>query len=123
MRLYFHAMKNNSILLLITAVLLFFTVGFWFGIPLYGLADIFYESDVPRWFQIIFTVISVGFCFSLLFIPLHLSIAKQYASKTQTNMVNVFLIMQGILVVLASILVVAFIFIVNIMEHSVGIFL
>lgn len=120
MRLYFQAMKNNIFLLLITVVLLFLTVGFWFGIPLYGLADFFYESDVPRWFQIIFTVTSVGFCFSLFFIPLHVAIAKQYASKKQTTMVKSFSIMQGTLIVLVSILVVVFFLIVNIMEHGIS---
>ena len=79
MQFYFRTMKTNIFLCLITLMLLVLTVGFWYGIPLFGLTDFFSETDVPGIVRFVSVCLSVGFCFSILCIPFHLSFARAYA--------------------------------------------
>lgn len=104
MQFYFRTMKTNIFLSLITLMVLILTVGFWYGIPLFGLTDFFFEMNVPRFVQFVLICLSVGFYFSLICIPFHLSFAKEYAITKKKNIVNTFLITQGTLIVFVAFL-------------------
>jgi len=108
MRLYLQTMKENPFLTLGTFVLLILTYWFWYGLPLFGLSDYFFRTNVPNFIQFIAVCLSVGLCFSLFFIPIHLSFAKKYAVTKQKGMLKVFLVTQGALVVIAAILLAIF---------------
>lgn len=113
MQVYFQTMKTKTSLFFITLVVLVLTVGFWYGLPLFGLTDYFFETEVPGFFQYISICLSVGFCFSLFFIPFHLSFAKEFAIKKQKNMIKTLLKTQGILIVFVAILFAIFYLIVS----------
>ena len=108
MQFYFRTMKTNIFLCLITLMLLVLTVGFWYGIPLFGLTDFFSETDVPGIVRFVSVCLSVGFCFSILCIPFHLSFARAYAINKKKNMIKTFLITQGILITFVTLLFAVF---------------
>ena len=91
MQLYLQTMKKKVFLTLSTFVLLILTVWFWYGFPLFGLSDYFFDTNVPGFIQFISICLGVGFCFSLFLIPFHLSFAKEYAKGKQKGMLKVFL--------------------------------
>lgn len=113
MRLYLQTMKKNIFLILSTFVLLILTVGFWYGMPLFGLSDYFFEMNVPRFIQFASVCFGVGFCFSLFLIPFHLSFVKEYAICKQKGMSKAFLITQGTLIMVATMLFAIFYLIVS----------
>ncbi|MDL4842436.1 hypothetical protein [Aquibacillus rhizosphaerae] len=113
MQIYFQSMKKNVFLILITFVLLILTFGFWYGLPLYGLSEYFFETDIPRFISFISICLGVGFCFSLFFIPFHLSFAKEYATSKQKNMLKVLFITKSILIMLVAMLFAIFYLIVS----------
>ncbi|NGP45886.1 hypothetical protein G4V62_13365 [Bacillaceae bacterium SIJ1] len=107
MRLYLQTMKKNVFLFLITVVLLVLTAGFWLGLPFMALT----EANVPAWLQVIFIGLGIGFCFSLFFIPLHLSFAKDVGTKKRENKVKTFFLVQGALMTFVATVVALFILI------------
>ena len=108
MKFYFRTMKSNIFLVLITLMVLILTVGFWYGIPLFGLTDFLFETNVPRFVQFVLICLSVGFCFSVICIPFHLSFAKEYAINKKKNMINTFFITQGTLIMFVAFLFAVF---------------
>jgi|SRR5690625_3468462 len=108
MQVYFQALKRNIILVLITFTLLFLTIGFWYGLPLYGLTDYFFKTNVPGFIQFLLICLSVGLCFSLYFVPFHLLFARTYSKERQKEMFTVFLLVQMALIITASVLFAGF---------------
>lgn len=108
MQVYFQTMKRNMALVLMTFTLLFLTIGFWYGFPLYGLTDYFFKTSVPGFIQLLLICLSVGLCFSLYFVPYHLLFAKPYSKERQKNMFTVFLFVQMALIFTASALFAGF---------------
>lgn len=108
MQFYFLTMKKNIFLFLMTLMVLILTSAFWYGIPLFGLTDFFSETDVPGIVQFVSVCLSVGFCFSILCIPFHLSFARAYAINKKKNMMKIFLITQGTLIMFVAFLFAVF---------------
>lgn len=108
MQLYLKTMKKNIFLTLSTLILLILTVWFWYGVPLFGLTDYFFETNVPGFIQFVFICLAVGFCFSLFLIPFHLIFAKKYAIGKQKGMLKAFLITQGTLIMVVAMLFATF---------------
>lgn len=104
MRFYFRTMKKDIFLCLMTLMILILTSGFWYGIPLFGLTEFIFEMNVPRIVQFVLLCLSVGFCFSIICIPLHLSFSKEYAINKKKNMINTFFITQGTLIIFVAFL-------------------
>jgi hypothetical protein len=104
MKFYFQTMKKNIFLCLMTLMILILTSGFWYGIPSFGLTEFFFEMNVPRFVLFVLICLSVGFCFSIICIPLHLSFAKEYSRNKKKNMISTFLITQGILIIFVAFL-------------------
>lgn len=102
MLFYFRTMKKNIFLFLMTLMILILTSGFWYGIPLFGLTDFFSKTDVPGIVRFVSVCLSVGFCFSILCIPFHLSFARAYAINKKKNMMKIFLITQGTLIMFVA---------------------
>src|SRR5690625_4432365 len=113
MPIYFQVLKRNMILVLMTFILLFLTVGYWYHLPLYGLTDYFFKTDVPKFIQLLLICLSVGFCFSLYFVPFHLLFARTYSKERQKEMFTVFLLVQMALIITTSVLFVWFYVIVS----------
>lgn len=103
MQIYFQSIKNNIFIFLITLMILFLTFGFWCGVPLFGLINIFSETSLPFSLQFVLISLSVGFCFSLFYIPLHFLFAKEYAANKQEHILTTFLKAQGILIIVVSV--------------------
>lgn len=108
MLIYFQVLKRNMILVLMTFILLFLTVGYWYYMPLYGLTDYFFKTNVPGFIQLLLICISIGFCFSLYFVPFHLLFARTYSKERQKEMFTVFLLVQMALIITASVLFAGF---------------
>lgn len=105
MQIYFHSIKKNIFIFLATLMILFLTFGFWCGVPLFSIIIIFSEMSLPLFFQFVLICWSVGFCFSLICIPLNLLFAKEYALNKQVPIIKILLKAQGIMI-----MVVAFVF-------------
>ena len=108
MQFYFRTMKKNIFLFLMTLMVLILTSGFWYGVPLFGLTAFFFEMNTPRFIHFILICLSVGFCFSIICIPFHLSFAKEYAINKKKNMINTFFITQGTLIMFVAFLFAVF---------------
>ena len=99
MKFYFWTTKSNVFLVLMTLMVLFITSAFWYGIPLFSLPAFFYEMNIPGFVQFILVCLSVGFCFSLFCIPLHLTYSKEYSIINRgKKTLNIFLRTQCILI-------------------------
>ena len=94
MQFYFRTMKKNIFLFLMTLMVLILTSGFWYGVPLF--------------IHFVLICLSVGFCFSIICIPFHLSFAKEYAINKKKNMINTFFITQGTLIMFVAFLFAVF---------------
>ena len=108
MSCYFQYMKSIIMPLLVTVMLLTITVGFWGGIPLIVMPGILYETGLPGFVQWILVCLSAGICFSIVCVPLVLSLVEVYSRSKGKGMLNTFLIGQGILIVCAAILFAVF---------------
>lgn len=83
MKLYANAyksiLKTNFMLLIIAIVLLFFTFGYWLGIPVFIVSMWLFELNTPWYVQVIGVSLSVGILISLFFIPINLKVARRVA--------------------------------------------
>ena len=66
------------------------------------------KEYTPRFIHFVLICLSVGFCFSIICIPFHLSFAKEYAINKKKNMINTFLITQGTLIMFVAFLFAVF---------------
>lgn len=101
---YVQFMRKKSMFTLGTFILLICTIGFWYGFPLLGLSDYFFKSHIPKFIQFLSICISIGFCFSIFLIPLHVSFAKEYAIHKHQNMLKIFFITQCSVIIIVAIL-------------------
>lgn len=117
MQYYIQSIKKNIFLFIMTLMILFLTFGFWCGVPLFGLTIFFYEMSLPFFIQFVLICLSIGFCFSLFCIPLHVSFAKEYALNKQKHMLIIFLKAQSILIIIVAIIFAIF-YLLTIFEAS-----
>lgn len=73
---YLRVLKKNFILLIVTIALLFFTFGFWMGIPVYVIGDILSKYDTPHYIQNICVLFGIGLLFSIFFVPINFKVAE-----------------------------------------------
>lgn len=102
MRVYLQTMRKNIVLTISTFILLIFSAWFWYGIPLFGLSDYFFDTNIPNLIQFGLVCLTVSFCFSLFFIPFHLVFAKEYARSKQRSIFKVLLITQSSLILVVA---------------------
>ena len=93
-------MYHTIMLIFLTIFLLIITAGFWAGIPLFVLSEFLYQTRLSGFVPFPLTSLRVGVCFSIVCIPLHLSIA---ARKEQATL-HAFWQIQGISILLAGLL-------------------
>lgn len=106
MTIYIQTVKKNIFMVLIMIVLMFFTYGWWLLMPFFVFPSLFLHLGIPSFLIFIIIFLSVGILFSIFFIPLHWSFAKEYASKRDKRKISVFFLIQGITVLSGSILIV-----------------
>ena len=93
-------MYHTFMLIFMTIFLLITTIGFWAGFPLFVLSEFLYQTGLPGFVLFPLTRLSVGVCFSIVCIPLHLFIADRKEQAT----LNAFWQIQGISILLAGLL-------------------
>lgn len=108
MRYYFqsykHVLKKDIMLVLIALVLLFFTFGYWLVIPVFYVSltiSNITNSIIINYLCILF---SVGFLFSLYFLPINLKVARNIAVTKKHSFLSCFLVIEVIWIVFAAIL-------------------
>ncbi|CAM3138217.1 hypothetical protein FITA111629_05860 [Filibacter tadaridae] len=88
---YIFVLKKNYMLLTIATALLILTFGFWIGIPLFVVGNIFAELNASILIQGVCVFISAGLLFSLFFIPLNLKVAKRVGEMKQQSTLQTFI--------------------------------
>ena len=108
MRYYFqsykHVLKKDIMLVLIALVLLFFTFGYWLVIPVFYVSltiSNITNSIIINYLCILF---SVGFLFSLYFLPINLKVARNIAVSKKHSFLSCFLMIEVVWIVVAAIL-------------------
>ena len=108
MRYYFqsykHVLKKDIMLVLIALVLLFFTFGYWLVIPVFYVSltiSNITNSIIINYLCILF---SVGFLFSLYFLPINLKVARNIAVTKKHSFLSCFLMIEVVWIVVAAIL-------------------
>lgn len=108
MRYYFQSykqvLKKDITLVLIALVLLFFTFGYWLVIPVFYFSltiSNITNSIIINYLCILF---SVGFLFSLYFLPINLKVARNIAVSKKHSFLSCFLMIEVVWIVVAAIL-------------------
>lgn len=101
---YVFVLKKNFMLLIIAAALLVLTFGFWFGIPLFVIAEILSELNLSFFIQAVSVSISIGLLFSLFFIPINLKVSKMVGEKQEQSILQTFMRLQLAFVLVSAIL-------------------
>ncbi|AMW99245.1 hypothetical protein ATY39_07060 [Rummeliibacillus stabekisii] len=108
MRYYFQSykqvLKKDIMLVLIALVLLFFTFGYWLVIPVFYVSltiSNITNSIIINYLCILF---SVGFLFSLYFLPINLKVARNIAVSKKHSFLSCFLMIEVVWIVVAAIL-------------------
>lgn len=108
MRYYFQSykqvLKKDIMLVLIALVLLFFTFGYWLVIPVFYVSltiSNITNSIIINYLCILF---SVGFLFSLYFLPINLKVARNIAVSKKHSFLSCFLMIEVVWIVVATIL-------------------
>ncbi len=93
-------MYHTFMLIFMTIFLLIITAGFWAGIPLFVLSEFLYQTRLSGIVPFALTSLSVGVCFSIVYILLHLSIA----ARKELAKLHAFWQVQGISILLVGLL-------------------
>ena len=101
---YAFVLKKNFMLLIIAVALLFFTFAFWVGIPIFVIGDLLFKINIPFFIYAVFTPISIGFLFSLFFIPINLKVAKMVGKIKERSTLQTFIRLQSVFVLVSAIL-------------------
>lgn len=104
MKTYKQIVKKNIFLILIMLVLMFFTYGWWLIMPFFIFPSLYLDVGIPPFLIFIIIFLSIGVLFSLFFVPLHWSFAKEYARIKDKRRVSVFFLAQGVVLLGGSIL-------------------
>ncbi len=97
-------LKKDIMLVLIALVLLFFTFGYWLVIPVFYVSlkiSNITNSIIINYLCILF---SVGFLFSLYFLPINLKVARNIAISKKHSFLSCFLMIEVVWIVVAAIL-------------------
>jgi len=100
---YALVLKKNFMLLIIILVLLFFTFGFWIGLPYILVGYSLFELNAPVFIQKVGISLSAGLLFSLFFIPINFIVAKKVGEMRQRGTSQEFIRLQSAFTVLSAI--------------------
>lgn len=95
---YINVLKRNGMLILIILALLFFTFGFWFGIPFFTFSALLAKWNVPIVLSEIIIYLLIGTFMSIYFIPLHLKFVQQRSTRVSKNKFRVLFFSQLVMI-------------------------
>ncbi|WP_088075553.1 hypothetical protein [Litchfieldia alkalitelluris] len=99
---YAKVLKKNFMLVIVALVLLGITFFIWTGIPIFFIGSAIAKVTSNTFIITLGITLSVGFLFSLYFIPINLKVASNVAEETQEHSVLVTFLIINVYWILAS---------------------
>ncbi|MGE7932601.1 hypothetical protein [Viridibacillus arvi] len=108
---YVEFLKKDIMLLIIAIVLLFFSFGWWMGVPVFVVSIFLWDLNIPPLISIILVLLLISVLFTVFFIPMNIKVAKTIGKMKNRSTLKIFSRLQ-LKFILSSFVIFSLIFIV-----------